>query len=491
MTPSYLPLHALYQEQMSPRDLSSPLNREIHSFLKGESVNINGLIQEEEKRIEDWKDLLVVNLLIYITSSKTAFSSAIIAKIRSLLHRNWNQHSQYIRTLIALNQCLADMPVPSISPHILEGGAAPIAVQEYAPWLALPYAPLHAELGVWMGWLACLTQDEALKRIVVQMAKWQVHTLDGRYCPFEGLFAQEPIGHLHQQLTWNYLFFLMTAQFFGEASFHFLAQQQLKHLQQISQPLHLPPLALLFEQIVSKPEEGEWEDFILSSRIYDPQTALVGQRQPHFSVACTLQGGNTGMGCWCADGCGIVSFGPQHLPLGDCQGFGIEGNYLTNRGARYSSIELSEQGFLLKGCARLVDQPSYSTSPYFQLGKFKGIWLETEQELKEKSFRVSTTFLGFDGWDNVAFSFFVKGEHCQVEGDRILYPCTFDRYQGPIRPLRIGSQQTSFYLSALHGYGHLQVIPLSGKESFWGATFLVAYLLDNKQRKYQWQMQLA
>ncbi len=102
-------------------------------------------------------------------------------------------------------------------------------------------------------------------------------------------------------------------------------------------------------------------------------------------------GGTTGLGVLRLEDIEIVSYGPQYLPLEDCQGFGIEGNALTDQGMRRSLIEWRRQSFVLKGCTRLVDQPS--SSP-FGIGRFRGIWLEVSQEFKRPHFFLKTTFLG-------------------------------------------------------------------------------------------------
>ncbi len=223
----------------------------------------------------------------------------------------------------------------------------------------------------------------------------------------------------------------------------------------------------------------------LPENIYDPSTALVGYRSTSQHVICTLHGGHTGLGMLRVEDIEIVNYGPQYLPLSDCQGFGIEGNALSDQGIRRSMIEGRRQTFVLKGCTRLIDQPS--SSP-FDIGQFRGIWLEVVQEFKRPHFYLKTTFLGLDGWESVAFSFFVKARCCRTQSQQMLYPRTLERYEGEVQTLIFEGHQAALELRSLFTQGTLKVIPLGGGNNFWGADFLVAYLLHSDQRQYQWHI---
>ena len=94
-----------------------------------------------------------------------------------------------------------------------------------------------------------------------------------------------------------------------------------------------------------------------------------------------------------------------------------------------------------------------------------------------------------DGWDSVAFSFFVKALRCRVASQQeFLYPRTLERYEGEVQTVAFEGQDHVLELRSLSCKGTMQVIPLAGGNNFWGADFLVAYLLSAEQRQYQWHV---
>jgi hypothetical protein len=487
------PLQSIYQKQVQVSEPLSCLEEAILALIAGDSIQFESILDSypaweahssDEKIVKNWRSLLVLTLLAYLSKSST---SDLSAQVRFFLREPWNEQSQYLRVIIALNHFLVGLPVPDVHPDLLEGGAVLIDKQEYSPWLSLPYIPYHAEFGALLGILAFLTKREQLKSVVDRLAKWQLNTLNDHFLPFAGLFAQEKDGALNQALVWNYLFFQVAAHVTGERQFETVAQAQCRHLNRLAEQdaLTISPLLPLLEKILEKEPVLQEIAFELPENIYDPSTALIGKRAKSYQAVCTLHGGYTGLGYFRIGDAEIVNYGPQYLPLGDCLGFGIEGNHLSDIGLRKPHLQLKPKGFYLKGCVRLVDQPVENANSSFQLSRFRGIWFETEQELSEQQLSIQTSFLGFEGWDSVAFSFFIKAKKCWINSKIQLQPKTFERYEGSVQPILLEGHGNSFRLSAVHS-GTMQVIPLGGGDNFWGADFLVAYLLDSKQRHYRW-----
>lgn len=441
----------------------------------------------EEKVIHNWKNVLTLTLLNYLARQP---SKELNSHIPRLLREPWNEESQYLRVIVALVHSLTGLPVPEVSPQLLPGGAALIELKEYSPWLALPYSPYHAEFGTLLSLLAFLTEKEALKQTIERLAKWQLNMLDAHYLPFSGLFVQEKHGAFSSLLLWNYLFFKGAAVLLNNKTYEAIAQAQLEQLNQSAEkaPFPIPPLIPLIEKIFTKNKDEEVKLPSLPESIYDSSTALIGKRLNHYQTICTLHGGYTGLGCLRGRDTGIVTYGPQYLPLGECVGFGIEGNQLSDHGLRKSVLKQHAHGFSLKGCVRLVNQPkNVQTSA---LTQFKGIWIEIEQEWKERQLDIKTHFLGIDEWKSVAFSFFVNASKGSVETGQALVPKSFNRYAGPAAQVEFEGTDC-LTISATGGFHSMEVIPLGGGDSFWGADFLVAYLLDPNQRHYQWQIQLS
>lgn len=436
----------------------------------------------EEIAHQNWKKLLAFNILSHLANGNQKESAA---KVRFFEKHPWNQSSQYFRALVALNHAFANMPVPEVGPHLLESGAALIDLHEYCPWLSLPYHPQHLEFGLFLCLLALFTKRQDLYESIGQLAKWQLNLLDASGKPLTSLFVREKEGRTFQQLCLTYLFFRGAAAVKGDPLFGAVANTCLREIQEAikKKENRIDPLSVLIEKWL-EPFKMEGGAPILEEHIYDPSTALVGYRSAGHHVVCTLHGEHTGLGSYKYGGIEIVNYGPQYLPLGECSGFGIEGNALSDQGIRRSTIDWRPHTFSLKGCTRLVDQPSST----IESGKFRGIWMDVVQEFKKPHFYLKTSFLGIDGWDSVAFSFFIKAEKCKLNGEETFLPGTLKRYEGAAQTLLFEAKESSLELRPLTFKGTMQVIPLAGMQSFWGADFLISYPTSEDQRHYQWHI---
>jgi hypothetical protein len=426
---------------------------------------------------------LAVNLFCDLIQQ---YQTEMASKVRLFERHPWNQSSQYFRSLVAVNHALARMPIPEVGPHLLESGAALIDLHEYCPWLSLPYTPHHFEFGIYLCILALITKRNDLQETVLRIANWQLNTLDIDARPLSGLFVREKEGRTLQHLCLSYLLFRSAALLTTETPFAAIAEVSLKnialYLEQTKEKIE--PLWILIEKWLDQHKSLSSASLELPEHIYDPSTALAGYRSAAQHVVCTLHGGHTGLGELHLGDIGIVNYGPQYLPLGECEGFGIEGNALSDHGMRRSMIEWRRGSFVLKGCTRLVDQPS--SSP-FDVGHFRGIWLEVMQEFKKPHFYLKTTFLGLDGWDSVAFSFFAKASQCKIQS-QTLKPRKLERYDGEAHTLLLEGKENFLELRPLAFKGKMQVIPLAGGNNFWGADFLIAYFMTSEHRHYQWHI---
>ncbi|KIC71387.1 hypothetical protein [Candidatus Protochlamydia amoebophila] len=488
-----LPLQSHYEARVEDLENSSELELAIHKYLSNQSICLKNLIDtcawhetlmSAEKTVENWKYLLTLTLLNYCISNS---GKELAAKVRLFEQKPWNQDSQYFRILVALNHALTKMSVPEVGISLLESGAALIDLQEYSSWQAFPYIPHHLEFGIYLSILVYLTKRDDLKKSLIRLGKWQLNTLDANYKPLTALFVREQNGDPEENLLLYYLFFHCLTAITEENEFISALEALSKQLKNRNYSKKIHPLWILIESFFKRlPEKTTF--FTLPEHIYDPSTSLVGYRSSNGCTVCTLHGGRTGLGCIKLKDVEIVNFGPQYLPLSECLGFGIEGNHLSDHGLRKSIIELKKQGFSLKGCTRLVDQPS--SSP-FQIGLFRGIWLEVTQELVQDRLNLKTTFLGLDGWEGTAFSFFAKAEKCRIKGVKTLLPGTLDRYEGNAQQISLESKAASLNLNIPSFEGTVQVIPLAGKHDFWGANFLIAYILHSDQKNYHWQIEFS
>ena len=289
-----------------------------------------------------------MNILSDLTHSHQA---EIGAKVRLFERHPWNKSSQYFRALVSINHAFAKMPIPEVGPHLLESGAALIDLHEYCPWLSLPYHPQHVEYGLFLCLLSLLTKRQDLQEIVLQLAEWQLNMLDASGKLLKGMFVREKEGNTIHSLCAAYLFFRGAAAIKEGTSYALIAQAAMQEIQEMagSGGASIDPLWVLIERWLEQFKIESDVPLSLQENIYDPSTALVGYRSPGQHVICTLHGEHTGLGVLRYGDINILSYGPQYLPLGECQGYGIEGNALSDHGMRRSTIEWRPLYLQLKG----------------------------------------------------------------------------------------------------------------------------------------------
>lgn len=433
--------------------------------------------------MSSWKTFLAHHLLADLAGSS---KEAMATRVRTLERRPWDSNVQYLRAIIALNHALANMPALEAAPHLLQSGAALIDSREYCSWLSLPFTPQHFEFGTFLAMLSLLTPQAGLKEAALQMAKWQLNTLDADAKPIPGLFVREKEGKGLYHLTASYALFLSASKLESDFSFGALAEKTLRLVQVKleAEGGKIDPLFVLIEKWVMRTSRSSLSSFSLPAQMYDPSTAVVGHREAGHYVVCTLHGVQTGLGGMRWGDVEVVTYGPCALPLDDSFGFGIEGNALSDKGERRSLLELKRgSSFAVKGCVRLADRPTRTGA----LGKFQGIWLDIEQEYKAPHFFLRTKLLGLDGWEDVAIGFFVRTKCCHV-GSSSLHPRKPNRYEGVPCQVVLEGMDQQVTLTPPAGAKKMEVIPLSGGDDFWGADFLIAYPLVSDQRTYEWRL---
>ncbi|MDP1880702.1 MAG: hypothetical protein Q8K60_07160, partial [Parachlamydiaceae bacterium] len=332
-------LQLLFCQQVGEH--SSSFEKGVYRFLHFQEYPSDGFLENEcvweeplfseERAIKNWKCLLSANVLCELAQLDT---SLIAQQVKLFEQRPWNQSSQYFRSIVALNHAFAKMLVPEVGPHLLESGAALIDLYEYTPWLSLPYTPQHFEFGIFLAVLGLLKGKQELKEIVVRLAKWQINTLDIHGCPLKGLFVKEKESQSPRSQSLSYLLFRVASLCSNDYPFAEYAEAALKSLfekEEYASEVIDPLWALIEKWCESFPLKTNANE-PLSEYIYDPSTALVGFRAVSEQIMCTLHGGKTGLGSIRKDDVEIVSYGPQYFPLADCEGFGIQGNALSDQG---------------------------------------------------------------------------------------------------------------------------------------------------------------
>lgn len=338
----------------------------------------------------------------------------------------WQEH-ELATALYALLCQEVGLPSPSLSLKALSSGAVPFFERGCFPWGALPYPREHAEIGIICSKLGKQEIAEGIK-------KWQ------------RTFA---IAHDHQPLC---------ALFSQENGYNHVACKEAN--------------ALLLGNEEKKP---------LTEGIFlDKELGLVVARTHESTVLCSAVGCKSGMGTFLFQDTGIINFGPQTYPLGNCEGFGLAG--------KPYSLEISETlyGFQMQYQTRLASpHPRGTGFAGLKDSGYSGLWAEVACQYENQELSFHCTLEGTASLEKRVFVFFGKGNACYVAGTHKLNPRSLDRYKGPIQPVIFQGREKAVSLEMQGGGDLMEIIPLAGGECFWSADFLVAYSFSHPTHQYR------
>lgn len=181
---------------------------------------------------------------------------------------------------------------------------------------------------------------------------------------------------------------------------------------------------------------------------------------PSLSACLTLSGWNTGIGTIKIANVEIRAFGPQKFPLSDMKGFGI-----AQISAHTPTIQCNSDGFSLSGWTRCFADPT--------------IWLSLNANGNSQSVQMAIRWFGVEPnpvLENIesapfAMAFYVRATSCTLEDGTVLLPQSLRRFEGKIKKMMFDKDVT---IECFEGLS-VQVIPLAGFGSFWGATFLISF----------------
>lgn len=432
-------------------------------------------------------------LLYLLGDSKVKSMNPPFSKNNDSVHWKGVQIAEALRALEAF---VEGRHYEAIAPHQLQGGAAPFEYRGHWSWASVPHQRYHSFLGVLWCVLGVLGHHENLIKAAEKLAFWQLNTLDSAFNPHYSLFSQEEDVFFGEALAWNSLLFKMVGSFSNKPEMTYASRRQLELLNEVSsldKAIIIPPLAVVIEEwLLSQKTSPNEETFVLDGNVCDESTALIGCRGTDYSFKCTVYGGGTGLGAVRYKDLEIVTYGPQYRPYGDCKGFGIEASFLSQK--KFPNLEISQRkdGFTLKGIAKLPGKVIHA-SPYalFRSTSHSESWIDIIQSCENGVLNIETLFLGLDNFDSLSFAFYVKGSQCCVEGRECINPRTLDRYKGPLAPLTLTSQGAKMSIIPKYQHGVMEIIPLAGDDSFWGADFLVGYSVSKQFPKYHWTVSLS
>lgn len=474
-------IYALLKNRLkNPLD---PLEDVIYFFLEKNAlpedlcledlVSLEEFSFTEEKKMRDHKRLLSLNLLFYLAKKPSSF---LVKQIKRSENSPWNTDCQYFRAILQLNRVLADFSRADFKPELLEGGFAFLKPFSSLFSESFSFNPYHIEFALFLLVTESLSPNEELRLQILNLAKWQLNVLDGEGVPLRGLFVREQEGDFFHHLCVSYLLFRTASSLSEEEPFAFVAEQIFSRLKNAppSDFTSLDPLWFLVEKYLDRFPLPEKRVKSLKERVYDPSTALLGFREPALHVLTTLHGFQTGLGSLKQGDLEVLTYAPHHLPLAECEGFGIQGNFQSDQCVKASCLNLHQNSFSIKGCVKTIgiDQNR------------KGDWLDIEQTFQYPRFSIKASFFESKK-DSLSFSFFVKSPLCEIENKQF-FPGTLSSFEGNATHVIFQGKKARLQLSPLFSQGKMQLISLGGNSAFWGADFLVAYHLEEGQTDYTW-----
>jgi hypothetical protein len=338
----------------------------------------------------------------------------------------WVEEHDVARVLYAVNCKLNGLPYPKIDIQLTPSGAYPLFAKWRFPWGAIPYPKEHAEVGGYLSYLAKLEQDEELQRLAQAMCAWHLSTLDHNFEPILSLFSQEGTITKRQLACANDFFF--------------------EHAQ------------------VEKASSGSFRY---------PEFGMVGTRCENFTAMGLGCGCKSGLGAFLKHDVGVLNFGPQLLPVGRGDQFGIAG--LPHE----LKIESLENGYHLKGTTSVSSHhPKDRELLNLSQSGNSGLWIEAEHFLQNQTLDLKIQFSGLRPITDAAFVFFAKAPLCAIETLHRLRAGSLDRYSGPVKTIEFLSEKGRVDLRCSQGATSMEVIPLAGDDSFWGADFLVVFSME-------------
>jgi hypothetical protein len=325
----------------------------------------------------------------------------------------------------------AGVASPPLNLKQLKSGCLPLLRLHFFPWQGLPYPEEHAELGSLL-----LQMEEAhLQEIALKMAAFQYATLDHEGKPLFSIFRQEVARKYEELQRANSLFF-----------------------------------AALPATVKKAPT------------FLDAELGIFAWKREEETFFSTASGCKSGMGAHLFRDVGILNFAPQKLPLGECERFGLAGR------AMVFSFEEKGRGVEIASTCRLASSRSGTNEiDGLMNSSYSGLWISAKLFYELHQMRLVAQLEGTSALENWVFSFFIKGKFCFVAGSHKLAPRSLDRYLGPPQEVEVRGERGKCSLQA-SGAAKMEVIPLIGGDHFWGADFLIAYTLEERDLDFSCKM---
>ncbi len=445
-------------------------------------------VREEDpvRRIHHWRRLFRLVLFDYLRNEKEGPAVDFWYRLASTSY--FRVHA--LEKAYAL-VCALLLEIPLENDRIVSGKEGTVAADGGPYWnfMQTPFLEWQAEWGTLAVIIGKLLRDPDYLSSARRLGKWMTGVLDFRGLPYRGSWSYDREGAYPSTLLRQSLFFSFLSRACGDAKLSFLSKRQYKEL------LDLPDTSLK-----GLPAEGflliRWADRLFTSEVtpeeirseessIGSELAYASVRKKDFSVLASLIGCNSGMGCFASRENELIAFGLQLSPVGEGTLFGCMGQNILKEHT-FESIKVNGDGdtFSLRGCVAMPEsRGDFSVVRRWQYPQDR---FDVRMQYEKERLTVEVTPLSLS--EETYFSFYVFTPRCLVNGKQEIERGSLLSYREESRPVALTGETESLVIDPVHAPGMMKIIPLEGKECFWGANFLLAYPLTRKAVPFQWKI---
>lgn len=206
---------------------------------------------------------------------------------------------------------------------------------------------------------------------------------------------------------------------------------------------------------------------------YDLELGFAIHHTKRHSLALALTGWDTGLGSIMGDDVGILAFGPGQFPK---QAIGI---HLTP----YQLNELSKH----------QDLPGHTQKRHGSIFHFAGwtkvvtpqhLWCQMNVQCKD-DVHLSLQFLDLKNMP-ISMCMAVKANSLRIGDQLELAHGSLRRYDGPVKTIALEGKRSQMVIMSQKG--SMQIIPLAGDASYWGADYLLIYPFEEGLLRHEWNI---
>lgn len=361
---------------------------------------------------------------------------------------------------------------------------------------ALPHPVMSAELALIWFYLGVALAKEELLCSALHITHFLGELCDSRHRPFQALWTREAEFCKGSLLASFYLLFKTAFLVSKEAKLGALAaafEKKIDNLALTSWGMCDPFFFALSLALAEKEET-----FSHSAPLQVSQGLGQKEKASHlgffrfdaapFEAVLTASGVNTGLGTLHKREVNIISLGPHFYPLADAERYGLYrlGNR-DQRGFKDIKVNEAEGRQEIAGWSRLVEAHGVleSKSSFSALSP-SNQWMWFRLQAEENGVNLTTYFPHVEEENPLAFVFFIEGDQVVIEGEPPLLPGVIERFSGKSCALRVFKGNDELQIVPQEGSAKMDVIPLAGKDHFWGANFLLAFEVAGTNQRLGW-----